>query len=247
VKAVIPLLKIAVCDDSHEDVITIKKIIRSWNSLPEDSIVRTFESGDSLVSAHSSETFNFIFLNVVMPFIDGIETAKEIRSFDKKVKIVFLTSSPEFALDSYSVKASNYLLKPVDKKALFECLDELYSDFEEEFSGIAVKSFSSIYNIPFHSIEYIEAMNKRVLISLFDGKTVESTEPFYIFEEKLLPFPDFFKCHRSYIVNIHRIASFNPKDIFMRSGKSIPLSRSCRKDFEENYFETLFGKAGDIK
>ena len=241
------MLKIAICDDSPEFIGKIEEAVHGWKSLPENAVIKTFENGDSLVSAHSSENFDFIFLDVVMPFIDGIETAREIRAFDKKTKIVFLTSSPEFALDSYSVKASNYLLKPIDKTALFECLDDLYSDFKEDFSGIAVKSFSAIYNIPFHSIEYIEAMNKKALIYLFDKKIIESSEPFYIFEEKLLPFPNFFKCHRSYIVNIHRIASFSAKDIFMRNGNTVPLSRSCKKDFEETYFETLFGKAGDLK
>ncbi len=241
------MLKIAVCDDSTEFLSTIKENIRNWEGLPEDALIQTFENGDSLVSAHSSENFDFIFLDVVMPFVNGIETAREIRSFDKKVKIVFLTSSPEFALDSYSVKASNYLLKPISKKALFECLEELYSDYEEDFSGIVVKSFSSVYNVPFHNIEFIEAMNKKVIVHLCDGQSIESSEQFYIFEEKLLPFSDFYKCHRSYIVNIHKIASFNAKDIIMRSGKIVPLSRSCKKDFEEFYFETLFGKAGDIK
>ena len=241
------MLKIAVCDDSSEYLITIEKAIRSWKSFPENAVIRTFENGDGLVSAHGSEKFDFIFLDVVMPFIDGIETAREIRVFDKNVKIVFLTSSPEFAVSSYSVKASNYLLKPLDKEALFQCLDELYSDYEEDFSGIAVKSFSSVYNVPFHNIEYVEAMNKKVVVFLSDKSSIESYEPFYLFEEKLLPAGDFYKCHRSYIVNIHKIASFNSKDIFMRSGKIIPLSRSCKNDFEETYFETLFGKAGDTK
>ncbi len=245
--AVVVLLKIGICDDSSEFIREIEELIKSWKSLPENAVIKTFENGDSLVSAHHSENFDFIFLDVVMPFIDGIETAREIRAFDKKAKIVFLTSSPEFALDSYSVKASNYLLKPIEKSALFECLDDLYSDFAEDFSGIAVKSFSAIYNIPFHNIEYVEAMNKKVIVYLCDKKTIESSEPFHIFEEKLLPFPNFFKCHRSYIVNIHRIASFDPKDIFMRNGKTVPLSRSCKKVFEETYFEVLFGKAGDFK
>ena len=60
-----------------------------------------------------------------MPTLNGIEVARKIRQNDKTVKIVFLTSSSEFAVDSYTVKANDYLLKPIEPTKLFDCLDEL--------------------------------------------------------------------------------------------------------------------------
>ena len=60
-----------------------------------------------------AEPFHIILLDILMPLLNGMDTARELRQYDKTVKIIFLTSSPEFALESYDVKAYSYLLKPM--------------------------------------------------------------------------------------------------------------------------------------
>ena len=95
-------------------------------------------------------------------------------------------------------------------------------------------------------IEYIESQNKRILFVLSNGETILSGEPLYAYEEKLTQEDGFFKCSRSFIVNIHRIDTFTAKEIRTRSGARIPISRSCQKEFESAYFSVLFGKAGDL-
>ena len=61
-----------------------------------------------------------------MPLLNGIDTAKEIRSMGLTVPVIFLTSSREFALDSYDVKAFHYLLKPVNTLKLFSVMDDFF-------------------------------------------------------------------------------------------------------------------------
>ena len=63
--------------------------------------------------------YDVILLDICMPGMNGIQCAKDIRQYDNLVKIIFLTSSTEYAVESYSVKAHNYLLKPTQKKDLF--------------------------------------------------------------------------------------------------------------------------------
>lgn len=240
------MLRIAICDDMPEFLQKTSDLICRWQNRPEFFTVETFSDGDSLIAAHAGKPFDILFLDVVMPLLNGIETAREIRQTDRSVKIVFLTSSAEFAVESYTVKADNYLLKPVSPEALYRCLDELQSDIRENSRYIIAKSATSVHRIPFPDIEHIEAQNKQVLFFLANGSTVSSTEPLYSLENKLLLSDGFFKCHRSYIVNFQRIATYTPKEIRMRSGCRIPISRSCQKEFELAYFEYLFGKAGDI-
>lgn len=180
-----------------------------------------------------------------MPLLNGIDAAKELRQQDKTVKIVFLTTSPEFAVDSYTVKASNYLLKPLQADQLYVCLDELVEEIQKNAKTIIVKSTKTTHRVEVKSIEYIEAQNKHVLFALSDGRTIESVEPLYSYENMLLLADGFFKCSRSYIVNIHRIDTYSSKELKTHSGCRIPISRSCQKEFEAAYFEVLFGKAGD--
>ena len=183
---------------------------------------------------------------VVMHLLNGISAAGEIRETDRLVKIVFLTSSPEYALDSYRVKASDYLLKPVRQEALFHTMDELFRELRRETRSIALRTPGTVYRVELDKIEYMEAQNKRVLFVLTDGRTMVSVDPLYFYEQKLTPQDGFFKCNRSYIVNIYRIDSFSPKEARMRSGARIPISRSCHREFEAAYFSAIFGKAGDF-
>lgn len=92
-------------------------------------------------------------------------------------------------------------------------------------------------------IEYVESQNKRILFVLSGGKTILSSEPLYSYEKKLTLEDVFFKCSRSFIVNIHRIDTFTAKEIRTQSGARIPISRNCNREFENAYFSVLFGKA----
>jgi len=90
-----------------------------------------FQNGFEIISSlEKGNRFDIYILDIIMSNFSGIETAKEIRAFDKNSPIVFLTSSPEFALEGYKVKALNYVLKPASKEKLFETLDEVFSEIQ---------------------------------------------------------------------------------------------------------------------
>lgn len=238
-------MRIAICDDQSVFLAQLQSALASWPDRPPATVVEVFEDGDALIHAHTVAPFDIILLDVVMPLLNGIETARELRQQDKTVKIVFLTSSAEFAVDSYSVKASNYILKPLDVSRLYLCLNELTDDIRSRARSITAKCSNCLQRIELNSIEYLEAQNKHVLFVLSDGRTVSSTEPLYAFKPRLLLEDGFFQCSRSYIVNIHLIETYTPKEIIMRSGCRISISRNCQKEFEDAYFSLLFGKAGD--
>jgi len=237
------MFRIAVCDDMHDALMHAKIAVQSWPNQPNDMVVELFEDGDSLIDAHTRSPFDIILLDIVMPLLSGMETASEIRKLDDKVKIVFLTSSAEFAVESYEVKANNYLLKPVNSEKLFRCLNEFYNEYQTGIKLITIRSASSIHNIDPQKIEYVEAQGKRVIFSLTTGETLTAYDAFYNYEQLLSVNDGFMKCHRSYIVNVHRISTYTLKEITMQSGCRIPISRGRHKEFEAAYFEMIFGKA----
>lgn len=239
------MLKIAICDDNLTFVQQTAEMLANWQEKPASIVCQTFDNGDELVETHSKTPFDIILLDIVMPLVNGIETAGEIRQKDKNVKIVFLTSSPEYAVESYTVKANNYLLKPIDSKKLYQCIDELAEDILFVSRTIIVKGIHSVHKIPLSGIEYVEAHNKHTVFNMKDRTMIESTEPLHIHESTLSVKDGFFKCHRSYIVNINHIDTYTSKEIKMRSGYLIPVARSCQKQFEEVYFDVIFGKAGE--
>ena len=240
------MLRIAMCDDMAEVLQQTKQILARWPNRPASMGIELFTDGDALMAAHSASPFDIIFLDVLMPLLNGIETAAEIRQQDKSVKIVFLTSSPEYAVDSYRVKANNYLLKPVDTNKLYACLDELTEELRQQTKTVVVKVRNGVHRVELQNIEYVESDNKYVHFALSDRSVLTSTSPLYMYEKSLLLEDGFFKCHRSYVVNIHKIKSFTNKEITMQSGCRVPISRNSHKEFETAYFAALFGKAGEL-
>lgn len=244
------MLRLAVCDDMPQFLVETVEMLQKWNNKPGDLVTELFTDGDSLIESHSVNPYDIILLDVVMPLINGIDTAAEIRKADKQVKIVFLTTSKEFAIDAFSVHASNYLLKPIDENKMFKCLDELVSDIKEKAKTINIKGTSIMHHVAVRDIEYLEAQGKKVILALSDGKIIESINPLYHFEDLLLG-DGFYKCHRSYMVNMYRIASFTPgnnSEVRMNSGARIPIAGSCKSDFEKSYFEIFFEDSrGEVK
>lgn len=239
------MLKIAICDDCAEFLSEMEAKLRLWENSPQNTVVSCFSDGDTLIDAHTASPFDILLLDVVMPLMNGIETARKIRERDRSVKLVFLTSSPEYAVESYTVKADNYLLKPVDDRALYRCLDELLADMNKNSGSIAARSAGASHRLELRNIEYVEAQNKHTVFVLSGGKRIESIDPLHSYEGRLCLSDDFFKCHRSYIVNIDHIEQFTQKELTVLSGACIPISRSCYKQFREAYFSTVFQKAGE--
>lgn len=237
-------MRIALCDDQPEQLKQMRSLILGWDERPGDLAVSCYENGDALLRAHNAAPFDIIFLDVIMPLLSGMETAKLLRQSDKSVKLVFLTSSPDYAVDAFGVKASNYLLKPLDPKKLYQCLRELSQELEASVRRICIRSPHTLHRIAVADIEYVESQNKRILFVLSNGQTILSAEPLYTFEDKLTLEDGFFKCSRSFIVNIHRINTFTAKEIRTRSGARISISRSCHREFEQAYFSVLFGHSG---
>ena len=240
------MLHIAICDDSQDFAQQVLTCIEQWSEKPEQLQTKYFADADSLLSAHNIHPFDIILMDVVMPLLNGIEAARELRQTDRDVKLIFLTSSPDYAVESYTVKADNYLLKPLQPQTLYDALSEQICQIAREARSVIVKGVKTAHRVPLKNIEYVEAQNKQVLFVLADGRTIASNEPLYTYEPQLLPLDGFFKCSRSYIVNLNRIETYTAKEIRTQSGFRIAIARSHQKDIESAYFEVMFGKAGDI-
>lgn len=235
------MIRIAVCDDNSDFLKIAVSMIEKWS---EQRSIATqifcFDNGDDLIAKNSVLRMDIIILDIIMPLLNGMQTAREIRQNDTVVKIIFLTSSPEFALESYDVKAQGYLLKPVDCDKLNNLLDDCSRHFDVEPKNLVLKTDFGYQKIYYRDIEYVEAQNKNVIFHMRSGKIVKSKEPLYSFESKLNDSEGFFKCHRSYIVYIPNVDNFNMSEINTKSGERVPIARGYGKTFQEAYFTYMF-------
>lgn len=236
------MLRIAICDDNSDFLDQANNLIKKWfeqNNIPVE--IYRFDNGDALIEKSATVQIDIIFLDIIMPFLNGMDTAKELRQTNRNVKIIFLTSSPEFALESYTVKAYDYLLKPITYEKIKAVLDECSHGFDTEPKNIVFKTAFGYQKLFYYDIEYAEAQSKKVTFYLRDGNTIDAIEPFYSFVKRLTNCDGFFKCHRSYLVYLHNVDHFNMTEIITKSGRRIPIARGYGKPFQEAYFSRIFG------
>ena len=165
-------MKIAICDDNEAELNRIRELLEIYAcDKGQKFFIKCFTSSVELASTAEFEKYDIYFLDIIMPVMDGINLAREIRAFDRFSPVIFLTSSPEFAVESYTVKAFNYLLKPIIKEALYDTLDDIIDTFHKERNDTyIIKNNSGIHKIYLSDIMYAEALNRKVILYLSDNE-----------------------------------------------------------------------------
>lgn len=173
-----------------------------------------------------------------MPEISGIDTAAVLRKTDTKTPVIFVSTSEEFGVQSYRVLAFDYLLKPVDKVQLRTCIKRLLSQQEKKpcitihFSGIETK-------ISMSNIQCLESNLRKVIFTLSGNREIEVIGKLTDFEEVLLAH-GFFRCHKSYLVNLEHIDRMDDNAFYLKCGKVVRISRAYQQSAKKAYFDYIF-------
>ena len=234
---------IAVCDDQAEELEAVTELLRQWQERQRCPLhFQTFRSAAQLLDAARGERFTLYLLDVMMPGMDGMAAARELRSFDEAAELVFLTSSPGFAYESYGVKAMEYLLKPVRAQTLHPILDQLWQREQGPRDSLTLKTGGTLLRIPFSQLAYVEVNGKHLYFNLADGQVRQTAGTLRDYEETLLAREEFTRIHRSYIVNMLQIAELSPAGVRTFSGKSLPVSRLLYPQLQKDYMKLLFSE-----
>lgn len=236
---------LAVCDDKKEELERVLSLLDTWQESRNASPRRqVFQSAIELLESARQERFTLYLLDVMMPGMDGLECAREIRRFDDAAEIVFLSTSPGFAYESYGVRAFNYLLKPVERERLFSLLDQLYLREQLPQDALTLKTGTTIVRVPYAQVSYAEVIGKHVYFHLVDGDVREVVGSLRDFEALLLPRAEFMRVHRSYIVNMLQVEELSSDHIRTFSGKTVPVSRLLYPQLQKDYMALLFEQRG---
>lgn len=237
---------IAVCDDQAEELTVLTELLERWQSQRKKALrFKTFRSAGELLDAAGKEAFTLYLLDVMMPGTDGLAAAREIRGFDDAADIVFLTSSPGFAYESYGVHALDYLLKPIREELLFPIMDRLALREQKPQEGLTLKCGSTLIRVLFSQLAYVEVNGKHLYFNLTDGSVHEVYGTLHEYEPMLLRRPEFMRPHRSYIVNMLQVAELSPTSIHTFSGKTLPVSRLLYPQLQKDYMKLLFNQRED--
>lgn len=246
------LLNIAICDDNKEDVqlgLSYLKKYESKQTLPVTFAATVFTSAEALLNSH--RIFDLYFLDILMEGMTGIELARELRStrFSPKDNrsIIFLTSSPDYALPAFSVYASGYLLKPISYDALSDLLDVVIRNLVTQKNAspqcFSFRVANGLCNTPIQDILYVEIMGHTPYFHL-TGSTIKGSELRISFGKSIQPLLDtgiFLFPHRSYVVNAVHVSSLSVQELVLDNGSRIPISRNRFSVTKSQYMDFLMG------
>lgn len=238
------MLRIALCEDNTEQMNALRSLLDTYISeRPATFHVDAFTDGEALSTAAHAHGYDLYILDILMPGLDGITLARRLRAHDADASIVFLTSSADFALEAFSVSASQYLLKPVERETLFAALDKIVAAHErDEGQFIMLPVKERMLRIPFSSVVCVELAGRALRVCLTDGQTLTSRTvrvPFAAAVAPLLADERFLHAHKSYVLNMAHVRELTLRAFVMENGIEIPVPRNKYTEAKNVYFDYL--------
>lgn len=223
------MLKIAICDDVSAELKHAAGLVHEFlEGSGISAAVREFSHPDELLTACETESFHIFLLDMVMPMISGLELGRSIRRVSTDAQIIYITAEPGFALDAYSVNPLHYLLKPVDKEALFAALRLAAGKaaFGEE-TAVTVKTRDGLRTLIADAVVFCEYARHTVIYTLTGGERVVTLSLSCSFAEHIAPLlrdRRFIQPHAAFALNMSRAERLSREGFSMKGGAFVPVS-----------------------
>lgn len=234
-------MRIAVCEDNeiHRDL--MEHLLNRYSS--ERSI--TFElvpyqyGMNFLCDMEEGAYFDVAFLDIYMEDAMGNEIAHKLRAMGYQGEIVFLTASPDFAIESYDVDAGGYLLKPLDYEKLKMVMDRITRNIDP--STYYIRQRTTVTKVVYHDILYIESSNSKCILHTESGGAYTVYKTLNTIEKELGD-RRFLRCHQSFLVNMDHIKQIE-KQFLLSNGDVVPIRQRGVKLVRQAYIDYTASKS----
>lgn len=227
-------MRIALVDDTPEELEILTCIIN--NELPHANVF-TFPSGESFLKAWPDNSYDLILLDIYMEGMLGIDVARKIRETDDDVRIVFCTTSNEFASESYEVGANYYLQKPVSATSFQRMLKMIRLDHYEENRFITLPDGQKIV---LRNITYTEYYNHSIIIHSKKRADLQTRMSQTEWETLLAEHNFLCSCSKGIVVNFYEVDRVENGMFLLHNGESVPISRRKTKEMTEAFAHFRF-------
>ncbi|AFA46895.1 LytR/AlgR family response regulator transcription factor [Acetobacterium woodii] len=232
---------IGVCEDEKEQQEIIGAYIKKYAAVNCcDFNLSFFCSADEFWEHYQIGTFDIIFLDIYLAAANGIEIAKKLRNLGEKCAIVFTTSSRDYAIEGFELKAQHYLIKPITEEKIFEALARCQELYGDDLKYIRITNGKLEVDIYLKDIIYIEVFNKVSIIHTVRDE-IKTYIPLAQLEQQLGGSP-FLRCHRCNIINMNFVKDYTSSDFIMKNGDVVAIPRSKSVAVRQKYLNFIFTK-----
>lgn len=223
------MIRIAICDDEKYMSDHIRKMTADFfRGENIDTEILQFSCGEELLKYEKQ--IDVLFLDIQMKDIDGMETARRLRGRKFRGFLIFITVLREMVFDSFEVQAYDYLVKPIEKRHFEKTMERLVSSMQNaDKSNLLIQKGYESRIISLDDIVFCEIIDRKIYLHLVSSEVVDYYDRIEKLETKLDD--RFFRCHRSYLINLKYLKSYKNKTAYMEGGKQIPVSRLRSKEF----------------
>lgn len=239
------MTRIAFCDDDQAVLDQLSSMMEKYcTQRCVDLHCTAFHSPlDLLAEIENGTRYDILFLDVIMPAENGITAAQEIRRYDTNVKIIFLTSSAEFAVQSYVVGAYYYQLKPILEESFFRLTDRVLAECcKAEQRSLILRCKTGISRIELDKLLFCEVRGRTLVFHLTGRQVLEGVGSMDELAKQLASYSCFLRPHRSYLVNMEYIRSITAKGIVLSDQSLIPIPHGKAVDIKNQYLEYVFSR-----
>jgi DNA-binding LytR/AlgR family response regulator len=216
-------LKCAICEDEEPEY---NRFLELCHQLPEDFTLDHFTDGSEFLASYYQGKYDLIFMDIYMKTMNGVETVAKIREVDDLVPIAFVTTSQDHFADGYRLRVNRYIEKPLKLKDIQDAF-KMGFDALKLRPHITVKSEGKDVEIMQSDIIYVEQSRHHLFLHISGGGIVKTLSKLDDFETQL-PHPPFYRCHKSYLVNLAQVASLDKEDrmFVMKEGDNVYIRRA---------------------
>ena len=238
------MVTLFLCDDNQQMIDKYSRLItRCANKNRIPITLSAFNSGEALLF-HLSDSPNqadIIYLDILMGYLNGMETAKKLRELGCNSEIIFLTTSEDYVFEAFDIAPVHYLIKDSTSSEKFEQIFlRAISLAEEKKTELFVcESGSTRKVIPMKDISYFEIWKRVVMVHYKVGEKFEYYGTMEQLERQMLE-KDFIRVHRSYLVNLRYIAKFQRQNLVLKTGQVIPIGITYMKQVKEAFSKYIF-------
>lgn len=230
-------LKAASVDDSQEDREHLLKLLSSYKDEGINISTEVFNSANTFLDK-AKQGFDFVFLDIDMPEMNGISLANEIRKRDKDILIIFVTNLGSYALQGYAVNAFDFLVKPIKKEDLKRTITKAIERKKaKDQKKIIIKIPAGFQALLVSSIIYVEIRGHDLTFHTADGN-YDTRGGLKTLEEDLGD-KKFARCNNCFLVNLDYVQSVEKDEVLLPNDIRLPISRNKKKEFVKRFLESM--------
>ncbi len=236
-------MRIAIAEDKKEDADHLTDGISRWaldHQIPLIPHPVLFADGESLLDQFQAGSYDIIFLDIFMNGINGMETAQAIRKTDPYCRLIFTTISDGYAVDSYDVESSGYLLKPYSYEKLSQALIRCNADLIEQSQYVTVPDKNGIHKLFLHQITWTEYADRQICVHVANGEAQYIRMRQREFASLLLQYPYFCDCMKGILVNLESVENLTENCLRLQDGTVLPVSRLKYPAVRQKYLDFAY-------